>query len=504
MSGRRKAIIGGGAVVGLAAAGAAVFGAMWYFGTGPQPAEALPDSTIAYVGLDIDPSGKQLLEAKETLEKFPLWNDQEISGRSDLRAAVFDELLAEAPCDLDYADDIEPWLGDRAAMAAVDLGEDQPTPVGVVQVKDADEAEAAFERIAGCDDGSDVGGWAINGEWAVIAETEEIAEEVAEQAQDDPLSGDEDFERWTDEAGDAGILTAYAAPEAGPWIAEGFGSMGSDLDTDGGTPPEVDEALEAFPGAALTIRFEDGGVELETATGTDAFGFGDLAASEDADDAISSLPDDTAAALGFGFSEGWFEEVVAYLGDFSGGMFDVDALLEMVEAESGLELPEDAETLAGESVAVSLAGDFDPEAFLHADDAVDELPVAAKIKGDTDEIQDILDSFLGSDVTTEDDARILANDAEGDYVAVGPDGDYRDEVLEGGDLGGSDVFEKVVEDPDRAASILFVNFDAGDGWLERLAGDNEIGDNLAPLEAAGLSAWMDDDVAHAVLRITTE
>ena len=55
-SGRRKAVIASGAIIGLGAATAAVFGAMWYFGTGPQPSEALPDSTIAYVSIDIDPS----------------------------------------------------------------------------------------------------------------------------------------------------------------------------------------------------------------------------------------------------------------------------------------------------------------------------------------------------------------------------------------------------------------------------------------------------------------
>src|SRR5918992_6410404 len=137
-SGRRKALIAGGAIVGLGAATAVAFGAMWYFGTGPQPAEALPDSTIGYVSVDIDPSGKQLLEARETLEKFPAWDDLGISSKKDLREAVFDEVLAGAPCELDYNDDIEPWLGDRAAAAAVDLGEDEPTPVFVVQVKDAD------------------------------------------------------------------------------------------------------------------------------------------------------------------------------------------------------------------------------------------------------------------------------------------------------------------------------------------------------------------------------
>ena len=63
----------------------------------------------------------------------------------------------------------------------------------------------------------------------------------------------------------------------------------------------------------------------------------------------------------------------------------------------------------------------------------------------------------------------------------------------------------MVEHADDAAAILYVNFDAGDDWLAELAGDDaEVRDNLAPLEALGMSAWVDDDVAHAVLKVTTD
>ena len=52
---------------------------------------------------------------------------------------------------------------------------------------------------------------------------------------------------------------------------------------------------------------------------------------------------------------------------------------------------------------------------------------------------------------------------------------------------------------------LFVNFDAGDGWLVELAGDDEeAADNLEPLQGVGMSAWIEDDVSHGVLRLTTD
>jgi hypothetical protein len=533
-SGRRKALIAGGAIVGLGAATAVAFGAMWYFGTGPQPAEALPDSTIGYVSIDIDPSGQQLLEARETLEKFPAWNDQGISGKKDLREAVFDEVLADAPCELDYNDDIEPWLGDRAAAAAVDLGEDEPTPVLVVQVKDADKAEAAFQKFNECEPEAEgqAAGWAISGEWAVLAETEDIATQVAEDAKDKPLSEDDDFKKWTDEAGDTGILTAYAAPEAGKWLAENAGGfMGMGLSSEGCVsepvppdsdlegvdpfetycdessaeemPDEVTEILEDFSGAALTVRFDDGALEVETATSVEGFGFEALTSSDQAGESIETLPEDTAAAIAYGFEEGWFEDFLEYA-EASSGMGDLDELLAEAEAELGLDLPEDAETLAGESAVLALGADFDP-AFFESDASITELPVGLKIKGDPDAIQDVIDKILDSEVASEEDAELFVSDSEGDFVAIGPNEDYRQEILEDGDLGGSDTYENVVRESDDAASILYVNFDAGGGWLEEIfAGDDELQENIAPLEGAGVSAWADDGVGHVVLRVTTE
>ena len=68
----RKRLIALGALV---AGGAVVAGGAWaatsFFATGSQPAEALPDSTVAYFSVDLDPSGGQKIEAIKTLRKFP-------------------------------------------------------------------------------------------------------------------------------------------------------------------------------------------------------------------------------------------------------------------------------------------------------------------------------------------------------------------------------------------------------------------------------------------------
>ncbi len=511
--------------------GGGIWAATSFFGSGPQPAEALPDSTIGYASIDLDPSGGQKIEAVKTLRKFPAFKDQiDLNTDDDIREKLFDEIQKDANCEgLDYADDIEPWLGDRAAVAAVDTGEDQPTPVLVVQVKDADKAEDGLAKIQDCaagEGGDSSGGWAIEGDWAVVAETDKIAQGIADDAAEASLADDEDYQKWTDEVGDAGIISMYAAPEAGAFLADGVGGlaglsssgsatscleagsnggqpcddMGDMGDMGSDVPSEMSDALKDFKGMAATVRFNDGALELEVA-GDPGVDQQKILATDRGDDALGTLPDDTAAAIGVGFDEGWFSDMVEQMASYSGGEMSAADMMEELSNQLGLELPGDVETLTGDSMALAISSDFDPETFFNSSDG-SGVPLAAKVKGDPEAIESVLDKLraqMGPDATT-----VLGSDTEGDMVAVGPDPDYLSEVLKDGSLGDSDVFEDVVPEAGDASAIFFINFDAGDGWLVKAAGDDpQVADNLEPLGGLGLSAWQEDDASHALLRITT-
>ena len=154
-SGRRTALIAGGIVGGVALVGGVAWAATWYFSSGPDAAEALPDSTIGYASINLDPSGDQKIEALKTLNKFPGFKDElKLDANDDIRKDLFEEIQKDGTCaDVDYDDDIEPWLGDRMAVAAVDLGEDEPTAVFVVQVSDKDKAEDGLDKLQTCDSG---------------------------------------------------------------------------------------------------------------------------------------------------------------------------------------------------------------------------------------------------------------------------------------------------------------------------------------------------------------
>lgn len=519
--GGRKAFVAGAIVVGLAAVGGGVWAATSFLTSGPQPAEALPASTIGYASIDLDPSGGQKIEAFRMLNKFPAFEDKiGLDADDDIKRAIFDRAEVSETCDgLTYGQDIEPWLGDRAAIAAVDLGKAQPTPAAVVQVTDAEAAADGLARIRECA-GDDTGGWSITGEWAVLAETQSLAEEIDAETAKATLADDETFQQWTGEVGDAGVLNLYAAPAAGDYLADNldnfnipFGPMmggagGVGVDSSGnvtsferevpGSPDLPDEmiaGLRDFQGMAATLRFDDGALELES-VGDATMTKQSYSATDAGDDVLATLPADTAAAVGVGLPDGWAQRLLDQFAGVLGNGQGSDQLVAQAEQWTGLALPEDLETLFGDSTVLAVGNDVDPHAFANSE-------VGVKVKGDAQAIEGVLDKVrkrIGAPMSEP-----LHSRSAGDVVAVGPNDDYLAEIIQDGSLGDSETFRDVVREADQAGAILFVNFDAGDAWLDALAeGDQEARDNLEPLKALGISTWQDGDTGHGLIRLTTD
>jgi hypothetical protein len=511
VGGRRKAVMAGIAVVGLAVVGAGAWAASSFFGTGDQPAEALPASTLGYVSIDLDPSGGQKIEAIRMLNKFPAFKDEiGLDTDDDIKRKIFDEAEVSQACDsLDYARDIEPWLGDRAAIAAVDLGKEKPTPVAVLQVTDADAAADGLSRIRQCA-GEDVGGWTFTGDWAVVAETEALAEEVTANAAKATLADDATYQQWTDEVGDAGVLNLYAAPAAGDYLVDNMdkldfpfgpmsgGSGGVGMSSDGSV--QMVEGLRNFEGAAATLRFDDGGLEIES-VGDAAMMRQSYLATDAGDDVLASLPADTAVAVGVGLQDGWAQRLLDQVSGMLGTGETPDEMVAQAEKWTGLALPEDLETLFGRSTALAIGPDFDVDAANQSDDG-SNIPVAIKVKGDAADIERVLDK-LRTRLGLADDAPLHSR-TQGDVVVIGPSDDYLAEITGDGGLGDSETFRSVVREPERAGAVVYVNFNAGDG-LGKLVDDDPDGrENVEPLEAFGVSSWQDGDVGHGMVRLTTD
>jgi hypothetical protein len=407
-------------------------------------------------------------------------------------------------------------------MAAVDLGEDAPAPVGVVQVTDGDKAEdgmatlletcdPAGEGSTGTEPAEGTGGWVVDGDWLVVAETEDIAQQVVDATGEGTLADDATYQEWTDEVGDPGVMSMYAAPEAGRFLATFADQLGQGMvpglpgavpPMDGGAtgelPEELTTALEDFEGMAATLRFNDGALEFEAATASADEEQMQMLATDRGDDVVTTLPEDTAVAIGFGFAEGWMQAALEQAVAASGGETTAEDMEAQLQAMTGLTVA-DLETLLGDSAAISLGSDIDPEAIFGSGDG-SNIPVAAKVQGDASGIQDVLATLTES---MGSEASFLGSDAEGDVVAIGPSADYRGSVLGDGDLGDSEVYQNVVRESDEASALVYVNFDAND-WLTGLVeGEQEAQDNLEPLQGLGLSTWVDDGTSHGVFRLTT-
>ncbi|RYC05465.1 DUF3352 domain-containing protein [Nocardioides zhouii] len=510
----RKRLVALGALV---AGGAVVAGGAWaatsFFASGAQPAEALPDSTVAYFSVDLDPSGGQKIEAIKTLRKFPAFTDKiNLDTDDDLRERFFEEIVKAGECKgLDYAEDVKPWVGSRAAMAAVDLGDDEPAVVGVVQVSDAGKAEdgmASLVETCGGTSGEDTsegGGWVVDGDWMVIAETEEIAQQVVDATDGASLAGDAAFDQWTGEAGDEGFMSFYVAKAAAQYLddAAGMGSMLGYMPPEGGeeVPDQLQGLIDEFDGAAATVRFDDGAVEVEYAMSNYQKDLTALIDSETGVDMVAGLPEDTLAAFGFSLQEGWADAMLDYVKDaVPDEAAAIDDQLAQFESETGVAFPEDIETLLGEGVTVSVGSGIDPDAITNGGPG--EVPAGIRIKGDADEIQAVLDKIAAQ---SPPEMAEFMKVTEGDgYAVLALQDDYRGKLESGGDLGGTDDYTKVVES-DEAQSVLYVNFDADDDWLVRVTEDiPEVSENVAPLSAFGVSGWVDGDVVHGMLKLTTD
>lgn len=496
-------LLAGAGVAVLALAGAGTWAAVSFFGTDAQPAEALPADTLAYASIDVDPSGAQKIEAIKMLNKFPAIRDElKMDSEDDARKRLFDAVQDSGECaNIDYAEDIEPWLGTTAGFGVLDAGGEEPAVVGVLAQSDEEAAKAGMAKLVNCsvnndaDDDSGVADagmvWEIDGDWVILSDTQDHVDLVVDA--ESTLADDDDFNTWMDEAGD-GFVRMYAAPEMGTYLAESP-TFSSDLSADPAASDQAKEMLGKFEGGAAVVRFNDGTVELAGSgsmggeyAGVYGSGAGDLAAS---------LPEDTALAYSLSLGDGWGQLMMDQLTSTPEGQSMIDQL----EMQSGMTFPDDLEALLGDSAALSVSSDINVEELANSSDPAN-LPIGVKIAGDPGEIEPALDKLRGS--LGPEAGTLFGSESEGDYVAAGPSADYRSQLLTAGGLGDTDRYQSVIENGDEASSVIFADLDTALDLLSAFGDDPMIRENLAPMQAVGMSAWSDDEKVSFSVKLSTE
>lgn len=519
--GRRWALIGAGTAgaVGIVAAGA--WGVSSFMGGSTAPASAVPAGALAYLAVDLDPAGDQKLEAHRTLSKFPaLKKELRLEEGGDLRRALFDALAEGGGCDLDFERDVDPWLGSRMAMSVVP-GEKEPVPFVVLEVDDPDAVEIGLGELATCggrelgaeagsgpDKGADDYGVAFVGDYAVVAETRGLAEDVARDAEAGPLEQDAAFQRWVGEAGGAGIVTGYIAAEAADVALDAMSdALLPEVPPTGmsSLPHEQLEQLAAdFEGAAVVARFDGGALEVQSATGglSTSRLLGHPTAQAAGDGGLSALPGTTAAAYGFAVSDTFAADMVEAFSQVTDAD-SVERSLAQAERQTGLELPEDLQTLLGDGVSLALDSSADVAGWAEGT-GTERVAAGVRIVGDPDRILPILDKLRAAGGPGAEKVVVESGDK---VVAIGLDPDYVATLAGDGDLGDQQRFQDALPELADSTGGLYVDFDAGD-WLDQLVkGEPDAAGlraNLEPLGSLGITSRLEDGVAHGLVRLTTD
>ncbi len=480
----RRGLLIGGAVAAVAVAGAGAYAVASFLGGGADVADAIPGGALGYVSFDLDPGGKQQLEAYQTLKKFPSLDElMDQNAGENLREQLFTWLDTEAGCeDVDFAQDVAPWVGTTAAVSVVSGGDAEPKPFLVVEVSDEKAAEAGLKKLSTC--GSEDAGWVIEDGWATVAESEEEAQQIAEEAASGPLADSAEYTNWLDELGEQGVMTFYVSADAAQELAA--------------LAPEMSQLQQAqideFAGMAGTLRFADEGIEFASVTNVSQRAKELL--SDGAGQGVEALPDDTLAAMSLSVGP----EMVDWLLELAQ---NEDIPVGDLEQQLGLDLPDDVAVLLGDSVTLSVGGALDVDALANSGDPAD-LPAAITIKGDSEKIEAVLEKLVARDPSA---AEMVAWESTGNTVVIGPSADYRSQLLDGdGGLASTKSFSSVVPDSTGTAMVFYLDFNGADDWLYRLAeeADPTVAENVKPLAGIGMSSSVDGDIGRSLLRITTD
>ncbi|MEU4829187.1 DUF3352 domain-containing protein [Streptosporangium sp. NPDC023615] len=448
-------------VVALVGGGSA-FAVNLLSGGGTQPHDVLPSSAIGYVRLDLDPAANQKVALFGIARKFNA-TKASFSGE-DPRQALFDLLKQGNPDDfgaMNYAADIEPWLGDRIGVAALPAATAGAAPgvVVAVQVKDQDQARTGIAKLMG----KEKYGIAFREDYALLSVTQQQADQAAAAA---PLSENATFTEDLGALGETGVLSF--------WMDAGkIAGLAPELTAQDPT------ALEQIKNVRVAgaLRFDGDYVELAgISRGAQNLDVGTPEPSR-----IGTLPASTAGAISFSglgevIGKQW-AQIMKSADQASGGTAGFQQFADQAQQKYGLRLPADLVTMVGKNITLALDSNG-----LEGN----QPRFGAKIVTDPAKAQEVvgkIERFLvDSGATTPQLAKVAG---DGTFVLAGSQ-DYAAELGKDGSLGESEAFQLAVPDADKATFAAYVDLDKVEKlYLANVRGEERA--NLQVLRAVGMS-----------------
>lgn len=476
---KRPAIVGGAAAAAVLI-GAGAFAFVKLSGGGTQPHDVLPNTTIAYARVDLDPSAGQKVATLRLIRKFPdLARELGIKNpEQDVRRLIVEE--AVQGCDIDFDTDVEPWLGSRVGIAAIPAS-DVPDPVFALQVDDEGAARKGLRSLEKCG-GEPTSGIAFLDGYAIVAETQAIADRAKAGAVKAPLADDQAFSDSMSDLGDEGLASAWVDMKA---------------------VLEVPAVKKEFPGdvaaqlgngsIAVTLRAKSDALEIvSTADGLPKN-------AETAPIDIGSLPGTTAAAIGIRMpAEAVRDQWDAAFEGMEASGEDLDGMMNAFESDTGLRLPEDLETLFSGGLTLAVGErNLDTIATMQGPPNPADFDLGIRM-GDpkAEDLAARLIAFVRDNTglelssTTTKSGTVIATNAK--VFKAG-----------GKTLADSGRFEEVVGED--AQQVLFVNLHT---IIEAIAASDpppdvaDVVEQLGPLGVLGMSYAQDGEIARGSLTLT--
>jgi len=538
--GAGKVIAGGiGAVLVGGAAVAGVVGYNTLSGGGAQPADAMPSTFQFYARVDLDPGASQKVELFKLLNKVP--ELKELFGiddpnKDDIRELLFEQITQECP-DIDYAADVEPWLGDRVGFGGSikSIENEEFEFLIAVQVKDEGKAEDGVAKLFDCSD--EDYGIAFYNDYVLLSENQQDVDSMLQQAKDKSLAENEEFTKATDALGEKGLASA--------WVdAAGLLSMFKDIPgfTDE-LPEEQLKQIEEAGSGAMALRVAGSAIELagvstgevqtldgrsniadlpeDTVAAISVTGVGEVI-QDQWDLFVSSLEsgfyDDLGDDVGSEFDDEFGDDLSDEFGDDFGSEFDdeftddfsafsvptPEEMIQAFEDETGLTLPEDLVSLMGQTFTLAIgSANLETIPYLQGPDDLEKLDVAIHTSdGDDGNAIDVMRKL--ADYATQNGIPLVAQETDSGAVLATSDSAAK-AIADGGGLGSSDRFASVMPFGDQATFAFYLDISTA---IEKiLAADppQEIRDGVEQakfVEAVGISAGNVDGHGKFSLRVS--
>ena len=454
--------VGAVAVLG----GGGVFAYQKLAASGAQPDSVIPASAIVYTRVDLDPSAGQKIAAMRLLSKIPAVKDVQ-SGSADIREAIWNKIAAQDKDlkSVNFANDIKPWLGNRAAFAVLSSTDTKKQPPALFALAVTDEAKAkewATSMLAKKSSNSDTDVTPRSG--FLLFTSKKDTSTILAELDKGSLATNKDYVGDVAALGDQGI--------ASMWMDLTAISKSSLMDAAKSASPTSAASLpkDAVQGRALAaVRMDANYLELA----------GILRGGKDtgitpAPAQVGTLPADTAIAVGIGSAGDIIAKSWADIAKSLGPKDIAD-----VERKSGLKLPDDLTNLFGDSLTLAAPA----QDFTKMGSAGPTLGAKTVAKDGT-KAKSVLDALLSDSGM---DSQV-ATRQDGNSVYIATSQEYIAKLSQAGTLGQDEAYRLAVPD-DKSHFVVYVHLDPLEGqYLDQMSNSNEYKEALKGIRAVGISS----------------